>query len=118
MKNGSVVKALPDRSTASEKSSRISLIIASQTSLSSFLRAQGNPFQDSISSSSRLLWDNGHRLLAVYAHRLPHQSQPALDPVLLAVQLASTIVVQGSRRWLPAPVAHAKTKEHFGLESA
>lgn len=54
MKNGSVVWGFPDFSTASLMRSLTSLTMAFQSSRSSFRRAQGNPFQDSISSSSWL----------------------------------------------------------------
>jgi len=51
MKKGSVVSHLPDFLIAYSYS-LAPLIILSQTSTSSFLSAHGNPFQDSISSSS------------------------------------------------------------------
>src|SRR3989449_4320702 len=51
MKKGSVVSHLPDFLIAYSYS-LVPLVILSQTSTSSFLSAHGNPFQDSISSSS------------------------------------------------------------------
>src|SRR5437016_6051087 len=51
MKKGSAVSHLPDFLIAYSYS-LAPLIILSQTSTSSFLSAHGNPFQDSISSSS------------------------------------------------------------------
>src|SRR5712691_10176015 len=51
MKKGSVVSDLPDYLIAYSYS-LAPLVILSQTSTSSFLSAHGNPFQDSISSSS------------------------------------------------------------------
>src|SRR2546422_9290520 len=51
MKKGSVVSHLPDFLIAYSYS-LAPLIILSQTSTSSFLSVHGNPFQDSISSSS------------------------------------------------------------------